>query len=104
LRAKGSNQEGILISSESRMDFEGGVAVLDVKTGAGGIVFIGFAVSKTSTLATLGEDDDVAPSEAGGEFVEPDCGAGIWFGATAGLDGTDWGTRGELEIVGFVSG
>lgn len=84
------------------MDFDGGVEVLDVKTGAG--VVIGFAVSTTSTLATPGEDDGVASREAGGEFVEPDCGAGIRFGATAGLDGTDWGTRGELEIVGFVSG
>lgn len=89
------------------MDFDGGVAVLDVKTGAGGIVFIVFAVSRTSTLATPatpGEDDDLASSGAVGEFVEPDCVAGIWFGPTARLDGTDWGTRGELEIVGFVSG
>jgi hypothetical protein len=103
LRAKGSSQEGILISSESRMDFDGGVGVLEVKTGAGGIVFIDFAVSKT-TPATLGEDGGVASSEPGGEVVKPDGGAGIWFCATAGLDGTDWGTRGELEIIGFVSG
>ena len=75
-----------------------------VKTGADGIVFIVFAVSRTSTLATPGEDDGVASSGAVGEFVEPDCGAGIWFGATAGLDGTDWETRGELGIVDFVSG
>jgi hypothetical protein len=46
----------------------------------------------------------VASSGAVGEFVEPDCGAGIWFGATAGLGGTDWETRGELGIVDFVSG
>ena len=78
-----------MISSESRMDFDGGVDVFDVKTGVGGIVFIGFAVSATSTLATPDEDDGVASREAGGEFVEPDCGAGVRFGASAESDGTD---------------
>ena len=43
-------------------------------------------------------------SEADGEFVELDCGADGRFGETAGLDGTDWGTRGELGIADFVSG
>ena len=74
LRAKGSSQEGILISSESSMDFDGWVELLDVKRGAG--AFIGFAVSGMSGLATLCGDDGMASSEAGEEFVEPDCGVG----------------------------
>jgi hypothetical protein len=76
LRAKGSNQEGIFISSESKMDFDGWAEVLDVKTGAGVGAFIGFAVSRMSGIATLCGDDGVASSEAGEEFVEPDCGVG----------------------------
>jgi hypothetical protein len=104
LRAKGSNQEGILISSESRMDFDGWVEVPDVKRGVGIAVFIGFEVSRMLARATLGGDDGVASSEAGEEFVKPDCGTDGWVAATAGLNGTDWETRGELGIVDFVSG
>ena len=104
LRAKGSSQEGILISSESRMDFDGGVEVLDVNGGAGVGPFIGFALSRISALATPEGDAGVASSEAGEECVEPDCDTDAWFGATTGFDKTDWGTRGELEIVAFVSG
>jgi hypothetical protein len=59
------------------MDFDGWVEVLDVKRGAGaGVgVFIGFAVSRMSGLATLDGDDDETLCEAGEEFVELDCGA-----------------------------
>jgi hypothetical protein len=93
-----------LISSESRIDFDGGVEVLEVKRGAVVGAFIGFAVSRKLGLATLCGEDGVASSEADEEFVGPDCGTDAWFGATAELDGTDRGTRGELEIGDFVSG
>src|ERR1700693_1852664 len=73
LRAKGSSQEGILISSESSMDLDGGAEVFGVTTGAAVGVFIGFAASRASGLATLDEDGGGTFSEAGGEFVEADC-------------------------------
>jgi hypothetical protein len=85
------------------MDFEGGVDVLDANRGASGAL-IGFAVSRESGLTTLCGDDGVASSEVDEEVDGADCGAGIWFGTTVGLDGTDWGTRGEFEIGDFGSG
>jgi hypothetical protein len=75
LRAKGSNHEGILISSESRMDFDDGAEVFGVSTGIAAVVFVGFEVSRVSGFATLDRDDGVAVSEAGEEFSEVDCGA-----------------------------
>ena len=74
LRAKGSSQEGILISSESRIDFDGGAEVFGVTSGAAAGVFIGFE-ARVSGLATLDGDDGVALSEAGEECGELDCGA-----------------------------
>jgi hypothetical protein len=76
LRAKGSSHEGILISSESSRDFDGGREVIGVATGGG--VFSGFEVSRMSAFATLDVldvYDGVARGEAGDEFVELDCGA-----------------------------
>jgi hypothetical protein len=104
LRAKGSSHEGILISSESSMDLDGVSEVFGVTRGAGVAVFIGFEISGVLGLATLDVDDGVALCEAGDKFVETDCRVEAGFGATAGLETTDSGARGELEIVDLVCG
>ena len=76
LRASGSSQEGILISSESRMDFDGEAEVFGVVNGGATVAaFIGFEVSGVSGLATLNGVEGVALGKAGEEFVDPDCGA-----------------------------
>jgi hypothetical protein len=75
LRARGSSQEGILISSESSMDFDEGAEGFVANGGAGVVVFTGFAVSNVPELGTFDVEDGVALTEAGEEFVEPDCGA-----------------------------
>ena len=76
LRAKGSSQEGILISSESRMDFDGTAEIFGV-TGRRRrwclYWFCGF--KSVSDLRRSKRYDGVAFSEAGDEFGAPDCGA-----------------------------
>jgi hypothetical protein len=57
------------------MDFDEDAEGFVVNGGAGVVVFIGFAFSSVSELGTLDVEDGVALTEAGDEFVEPDCGA-----------------------------
>jgi hypothetical protein len=73
LRAKGSSQEGILISSESRIDFAGVADAFGVTSGAAAGVFSDFEVSRVSVPATLDRGDRVALGGAGEEFGELDC-------------------------------
>jgi hypothetical protein len=73
LRAKGSSQEGILISSESRIDFDGVADVFGVTSGAAAGVFSGFEVSRVFGPAALDRGDRVTLGGAGEEFGELDC-------------------------------
>lgn len=106
LRAKGSSQEGILISSESSKELDGRTKLLGASGGAGatGAACVGFACSKVSELGTLDAEDGVALKEAGAEFVAPGRGAGVWLEEFREPDSTGSARRGEAGIAGFVSG